>query len=215
MLQDAVYDIAFLSMSHEDFSKHVHLSGLLSAEEMLSVYGQIGGIELPGVKWKRRKEKRFVKIARFLSTNVQNPTTDVWGYGTGKPDCLSFSVNRKALFHGVRLFGDREGGQYKVVLKLDESELVNGRFTAKTDKDNIPGFNVMLSSPVVVEKDNTVKISATISGAPSCYGQKAITEVESGVLSVRFYKTYGMDTNGTNLSLNGQFYEIFISDAES
>ena len=142
--------------------------------------------------------------------------TNLWNYKSGNPDNLSFSVNRKALFHGVRLFGDRQGGQYKVVLKFDGLEVVNGSFTAKTDKDDIPGFNVMLSWPVIVKKDNIVKIAATISGAPSYYGEKGMTEVESGVLSVTFYTTHDMDTNGTNLSCNvGQFYEIFISDAES
>ena len=215
MLQDAIYDIAFLSMSHEDFAKHVHLSGLLSDEEMVSVYGKISGIELPCVKWKKRNQQCFVTIARFLSSNVKNPSAHSWQYTSGKPDCLSFSVNRKASFHGVRLFGDREGGQYKVALKVDGSELVNGSFTAETDQDNIPGFNVMLSSPVIVKKDNTVKIAATISGASSYHGQKGMTKVECGVLSVAFYRTNDEGTNGTNLSWNGQFYKIFISDAES
>ena len=217
MLQDAVYDIAFLSMSHGDFAKHVHSSGLLSDGEMVSIYGKLCGNELPCVKWKTRKQKDFARVKRFLLSNVKslNLATYSWKYTSGKPDILSFSVNRKVLFHGVRLFGDREGGQYKVVLKLDESELVSGSFTAKSDED-VPGFDVMLPSPVFIKKDNTVKLSATISGAPSYYGKKGMTKVEYGtLLSVTFYKTNDKDTNGTNLKWNGQFYEIFISDAES
>ena len=212
MLQDAVYDIAFLSMSHEEFAKHVHLSELLSAEEMVSIYGKISGIQLPCTKWKKRKQKDFLRVKRFLLSKVKNPST-IWTYG-GNPDCILFSVNRKALFHGVRLFGDRDGGHYKVVLKVDESELVNGSFTARIDQDNIPGFDVMLSSPVIVEKDNTVKISAAISGSSTYYGQEGIAKVESGALALTFYKTYDKDTNGTDVSL-GQFYEVFIADAES
>ena len=215
MLQDGVYDIAFLSMSHEDFAKYVHSSGLLSAEEMVSIYGTLSGINVSGVKWKRRKQIHFVRVKRFTSSNViPNLVRNWWNYTSGKPDCLSFSVNRKALFHGVRLFGDREGGQYKVVLKLDESEVVNGSFTAKTDKDNVPGFDVMLSSPVLVKKDHTVAISATISGPKSCYGRKGVANVESGVLTINFSDTIDTDTNGTSVS-KGQFYEVFISDAES
>ncbi len=141
-LQDAVYDVSFLSMSHEDFAKHVHSSGLLSAEEMVSIYGLLSGMELPCVKWKSRRQKSPVRMARFLSSNVKNPDTK-WNYTRRGPDCLSFSVNRKALFHGVRLFGDREGSQYKVILKLDGSELVSGSFTSKIDKDDLPGFDVM------------------------------------------------------------------------
>ncbi len=168
VLQDAVYDIAFLSMSHEDFAKHVHLSGLLSAEEMVSVHGSLCGVDLPCVKWKRRKSNRLVtlvRISRFLLFNVKGP---LWAYTSGQPDCLSFSVNKKAWFHGVRLFGDKKGSQYKVVLKLDGSELVSDSFTSKSDKDDISGFDVMLSSPVIVKKGSTVKISATISGPISC-----------------------------------------------
>ena len=217
VLQDAVYDVAFLSMSHEDFAKHVHLSGLLSAEEMVSVYGKLGGIEVPCVKWKRRKLNRlvtFVRISRFLLSNVNNPS-DMWAYTTGKPDGLSISINRKALFHGVRLFGDRGGSQYKVVLKLDGSEVVSGSFTSKSDKDDIPVFDVMLSSPVIVKKGSTVKISATISGPISCYGQSGMAKVERGSLTVTFSDyTNDKGTNGTTCSM-GQFYEILISDAES
>ena len=222
VLQDAVYDVAFLSMSHEDFAKNVHLSGLLSAEEMVSVHGKLGGIEVPCLKWKKRKQKRFLRVARFLSPDVKNPgragSTSWWQYTTGRPDCLSFSVNRKALFHGVRLFGDKKGSQYKVVLKLDGSDLVSGSFTSKSDKDCIPGFDVMLSTPVIVKKGSTVKISATISGPTSCWGENGMTKVESGRLTVRLHDDgleYVLeDTNGTSRA-TGQFHQIFISDVES
>ena len=216
MLQDAVYDIAFLSMSHDDFAKHVHSSGLLSAKEMVSVHGRISGIELPSAKWKRRKQKSFVRVRRFLSSKIHGPS-DMWKYISGNPDNLSFSVNRKVLFHGVRLFGDREGGEYKVLLKLDGSELLNRSFNAKIDKDDVFGFDVILPSPVIIEKNSSVKISATISGPTSFYGEEGMTQVENGVLTVSFYKTTDKDTNGTNtgsVAWMGQFYEIFISDAE-
>ena len=214
-LQDAVYDIAFLSMSQEDFAKHVHLSRLLSAEEMVSVYGSLCGVELPCVKWKKRKQKCFMRIPRFSLSHVRNPS-GAWAYTSGQPDCLSFSVNRKALFHGVRLFGDREGSQYKVVLELDGSELVSGSFTSKIDKDDLPGFDVMLSPPVIVKKRSTVKISATTSGPASCWGVNGMAKVENGSLTVTFsdYANDLKDTNGTTCS-KGQFYEILISEAES
>ncbi len=215
VLQDSVYDIAFLSMSQRDFTKHVHSSGLLTPEEMVSIYGMLNGMELRCVKWKQRRQVSFVRIARFLLSNVQNPGSENgWNYTKGKPDCLSFSVNRKALFHGVRLFGDGKGSQYKVVLKLDGSELVSGSFTSQSDKD-ISGFDVMLSSPVIVKKGSTVKISATISGPASCWGENGMVKVESAAWTVTFHDyTNDEGTNGTSC-LSGQFYEIFISDAES
>ena len=218
VLQDAAYHIAFLSMSQEDFAKHVHSSGLLSPDEMVSIYGLLNGMELPCVKWKKRRPNRdHVKIARFLLCNVKNPslTPNSWNYRKGKPDCLSFSVNRKALLHGVRLFGDRKGSQYKVVLKLDGTELVSDSFTSKVDKDDISGFDVMLSPPVIVKRGSRVKISASISGPTSCYGQNGMAKVERGALTVTFSDyTNDEGSNGTTFSM-GQFYEIFISDAES
>ncbi len=218
VLQDAVYDIAFLSMSHEDFAKHVHLSGLLSAEEMVSVYGKLGGIEVPCVKWKRRKQKQksFVRIARFLSSNLKTPDT-MWQYTRGRPDCLSFSVDRKVLFHGVRLFGDRDGSQYNVVLEHNGTEIVRGSFTSKIDKDDIPGYDVMVSSPVIVNKGSSVIIAATISGPKSCYGERGKAEVKSGRFTVKL-DDKGLEylvenTNGTSRT-TGQFHQIFISDVE-
>ena len=222
-LKDAVYDIAFLSMSQEDLAKHVHLSGLLSADEMVSIYGRLDGMELPCVKWKKRKQKGFERIARFLLSNVKDPNPGpipMWTYTSEKLDCLSFSVNRKSLFHGVRLFGDRKGSQYKVMLQLNGSELENGSFTSNIDKDGIAGFDVMLSSPVTVEESIIVTISATISGSESCYGENGIAKAESGALAVTFHDylinelTIIEMTNGTTCS-RGQFYEIYISDAES
>ena len=207
MLQDAVYDIAFLSMSETDFAKSVHLSGLLSADEIASVYGKMNGIELPCSNWKKRRQN-FTKIARFLSLNVKNPHT-WWSY-SGQPDELSFSVSRKVFFYGVHLFGDKNGSQYKVVLNVDGKELANDSFTSKIGEDGIAGYDVLLSSPVTVEKDKTVTISATISGPISCYGECGILNVEREGLTVSFYNANQEFTNGTSQS-NGQFYKILIS----
>ena len=78
------------------------------------------------------------------------------------------------------------------------------------DKDDIPGFDVMLSSPVILEKDSTVKISASISGPKSCYGLNGMAKVERGSLTVTFSDyTNDEGTNGTTCS-KGQFYEILI-----
>ena len=213
MLQDAVYDIAFLSMSQADFAKHVHLSGLLSADEMVSVYGIMSGVELSCPRWKKRtqKVKRILQIARFLSRNVKNPD-DCWTYN-GKPDWLSFSVSRKVLFHGVRLFGDKRCSLYKVVLNIDGEQLATGSFTSEIGKDGIAGYDVLLSSPIAIEKDKTVTMSANISGPKSCYGENGKINVEGEGLTISFYDMKREDkSNGTNHSL-GQFYEIIISDA--
>ena len=210
MLQDAVYDIAFLSMSYKDFAKHVNLSRLLSADEMVSVYGIMSGIELSCPRWKKRtqKVKKILQIARFLSTNVQNPDIS-WGYD-GSPDSLSFSVTRKVLFHSLCLFGDKNGSQYKVVLNVDGKELATGSFTSEIGEDGVAGYDVLLSSPVTVEKDKTVTISATISGPISCYGGSGKTNVEEEGLTVSFYNANQKSTNGTSQS-GGQFYKIFLS----
>ena len=210
MLQDAVYDIAFLSMSYKDFAKHVHLSGLLSADEMVSVYGIMSGIELSCPRWKKRtqKVKKILQIARFLSTNVKNPHAS-WVYNQ-YPDSLSFSVSRKVLFHGVRLFGDKNGSQYKVVLNVDGKELANDSFTSEIGEDGVAGYDVLSSSPVTVEKDKTVTISAKISGPMSCYGQKGMTNIEREELTVKFCSAEGLATNGSS-GPGGQFYKILIS----
>ena len=77
MLQDATYDIPFLSMSQADFARNVHLSALLSSDKIPSMYWygkiHVNGIELPCSKWKKRTKsvKRTLRIAKFLTTNVK------------------------------------------------------------------------------------------------------------------------------------------------
>ena len=52
VIGDAIYDLRFLDMREDTFAKNVATSGLLTAEETVSIYNKFNGIESPGPKWK-------------------------------------------------------------------------------------------------------------------------------------------------------------------
>ena len=96
------------------------------------------------------------------------------------------------------------------LINVDGKELANDSFTSEIGKNGVAGYDVLFSSPVTVEKDRTVTISATISGPMSCYGENGKINVEG--LTVSFHDVKGKDTNGTD-RLRGQFCEIITSDS--
>lgn len=52
VIGDAIYELRFLGMEEDLFAKHVATCGLLTAEEIVSIYNKFNGIESPDLKWK-------------------------------------------------------------------------------------------------------------------------------------------------------------------
>ena len=208
ILDDSVYEIRFLDMSVEDFTKHVSSTGILTEAEVISIFQKFGGLDEADLKWKKqgpRGSQKKVDFSRFEVAYVHVPNNVAWNYGFGSYDSLTMNVNKAVLFHGVRLFGDLYGSQYKVKFKV-KNENVTESYTSEPDKDGVWGYDVMLPKPISVKRNEELTIVATIRGPQSCYGEngKSSVNVDGTVVTFR-------NTNGTDKT-HGQFYKIFHSN---
>ena len=213
ILGDAVYDIRFLDMSQEDFTKYVSFTGILTETEMVSIFQKFGGSEVADLKWKEQEKRGPLKIVGF--SRFKAPTSGTWGYSSDNSDGLTLTVNKAVLFHGVRLFGDCNGSQYKVKFGV-KSENVTGTYTSERDKDGVWGYDVMLPKPISVKPNEEFIIVATIQGPNSNRGENGKTSVNINGTVVTFQntnlKSHGLSSNGTN-NTRGQFYKVFLSNS--
>ena len=58
LLGNSVYDIYFLQMLQEDFAQFVPSSGILTETEVISIFQSFSGMQVPGSKWKKEKERK-------------------------------------------------------------------------------------------------------------------------------------------------------------
>ena len=207
VIGNALYEIRFLSMSQQDFAHNVSSSGLLTAEELVPIYDKLNGLDQGLLRWKPPKTRAPLKgFKRFNLADVKKPSIK-WRYA-GKPDGLSFSVNKPATFHGVYLFGDDEGSEYEVTLEVDGAK-ITGTYTSECNSEGVYGFNVILPTPISIEQNKIVTMDAIIKGPNSYYGEEGKGSVDVGGVVVKFSAASG-SSNGTN-QVTGQFYEIILS----
>ena len=135
----------------------------------------------------------------------------LWGYHRNSSDFLSFSVSEPATFHGVYLFGDDNDSEYEVSLRVDGANVhVTGTYTSKCNSEGVYGYNVMLPTPVSLEKNKLVTMAARIRGPKSYFVKKGKGEVEHGGVHVTFGNWRYGPTNGTDKT-GGQYYEVILS----
>jgi hypothetical protein len=222
VLDDSVYDIRFLAMSVEDFTKYVSFTGILTEIELVSLFQKFGGSDVVDLKWKEQEERRqkysrnIVGFTRFEVGNVQpGDSSSIWSYGDGRnSDALTLTANKAVLFHGVRLFGDSNGSQYNVKFGV-KNENVTGTYTSERDKDGVCGYDVMLPKPISLKPNEEFTIVATIKGPTSQAGAngKSSVNVDGTIITFRGtdYSSHGLVSNSTDIT-RGQFYKLFVSN---
>ena len=213
VLDDGVYDIRFLDMSHEDFTKYVSFTGVLTETEMVSIFQKFGGSDVADLKWKKQGKRQLYQVgfSRFKVSDVLGVS---WSYESGGSDALTLTVNKAILFHGVRLFGDSTDSQYKVKFGV-KNENVTGTYTSERDKDGVWGYHVMLPKPISVKPNEEFTIVAKIQGPTSQAGRNGKSSVNVDGTVVTFqntnYSSHGLSSNSTTKT-RGQFYELFLSN---
>ena len=65
---DALYQIRFPTMSQKEFGQNVSRSGVLTAEEVISIYDKFTGFESPGLEW-RQPERNQPLLKGFKRCN--------------------------------------------------------------------------------------------------------------------------------------------------
>ena len=209
VIGDALYQIRFPTMSQEEFAQYVSRSGLLTAEEVSSIYDKS-----PYLKWRQPKRNQPILkgFKRCNLLDIRAPDTSGWHY-IGNPESLGFRVNKAATFHGVYLFGDDKGSKYEVTLEVNRVK-VTDTYTSECNSECVYGFCVMLPRPISVKENQLVIMDATIRGPNSYYIGKfgGVKSVEVDGVKVIFNNVSGSPSNGTNI-FGGQFYEIILSSA--
>ena len=204
ILGDSVHEICFLEMSHENILKDVSPTGILTDTEIVCILQKVSGLDVPGLKWKERRERQpspLLSFNRFENAgyffNLRNSVGS---------DALTFTVNKTVLFHGVRLFGD---GQYEVKFKIKD-ENVTGTYTSQQDSDGVPGYDVMLPKPIPLLPDEEIPIVATIiKRRISCCGVNENSSVKVHDIVVTFKDGPSHLKKGF---IQGQFYKVFLSE---
>ena len=213
ILGDSVYEICFLEMSHENILKDVAPTGILTDTEIVCILQKVVGIDVAGLKWKERRERKpspLLSFKRFDSGNVKaNDNVFGWSYN-GRSDALTLTVSKTVLFHGVRLFGNSGGSQYEVKFKIKDKN-VTGIYTSLRDSDSVPGYNVILPKPISLLPNEEITIIATIKGPKSYYGKEGKSIVNVNDIFVTFEDASGLSSNGTSKT-GGQFYKVFLSE---
>lgn len=216
ILGNVIYEVRMLSMTEEQFVNSVVSSGLLTKEEISLVLDKLNGIGIPNYdpkcKWMRSKRQihsnQLKYITRFSPDDIRPPST-AWTYGnTSKPDKLSFRVNRPVKLHGVRMFGDDKNSAYDVTLNV-HGTTVSGKYTSSLMDHGIYGYDVILPTPVVIDFDSVITMTATIAGPNSYYGNNGQPLVKTDEIAVVFTDTGG-SLNGTGVR-QGQFERLILS----
>ena len=218
-LGDCINQIRFLSMTMEEFANNVSMSGLLTDTELVAAFQKFSG--MPGASCIAcslpRRKGTSKSCIRFSQHDVMRPTSNRWSYSRGYHDCLQFTVDKPALFYGVRLFGDVNGGKYEVTLNCNHI-VVNGTYTSTYESERLGkclGFDVKLPEPYQVSTRHIIKLAILISGPISYYGRngKSVVEVDGVRVNFSNYQNpHGKYyySNGTDVT-RGQIYELIIS----
>ena len=120
ILGGTIYNIRFLAMSKEDFSRHVLPSELLTTNECTRILKRINGRSADGtLKWTKRDPRQRAGLLCFTRFDLLDREEGwTWSYNQ-KLDVLTFTVNKPIRFHGVQLFGDAKGSDFHVVFNVD------------------------------------------------------------------------------------------------
>ena len=189
-----------------------------------------------------KASNKIIRISRFSAFSKNESYPPSWQYsgqrapyGQSQPqvdsnnrDYLSFSVDQCALFLGVRLLAAskvRSGcsNTYQVGLTVNGQSSQSANFGTNTmesvttyvpdtKEHGIPGFDVMLKSPILVKENEVVTINAGIVGPPSHFGWRGKPIVKGRRITVKFLDSSDSDAcNARTCVSQGQFHQIILS----
>ena len=219
ILDEAVYQIRFLSMTQEEFAQNVSSSGVLTSEEVVSIYDEFNDKEVPSFKWKLSKRKLYLhRCSRFNNCVVGKSSSWPHFIKLREYHGLDFSVSEPVRFHGVRLLSCQALTKITTDFKFNSNEVKveATNFPDKLDVDGFPGFDVMLPTPILVNRNEVVRIVSVLSytefnheqSPAGQYGKELVT-VNGITLTFRYVRIEGQE-NETNVN-SGQFHQILFT----
>ena len=116
ILGESVYQIRFSSMTQEEFMQNVSSSGVLTSEEVVSIYDKFNGKEGPLFKWKLPKRMRYLhRCSRFKQCWKLPGAIVTLLAGGENQHGFDFSGSEPVKLHGFRLFGCEDGLKIKKI----------------------------------------------------------------------------------------------------
>ena len=215
--EEVIKGIRFPTLKQEDIASVVMDSEILISEEIVSIVEHLNSISKPPVgspQTKRSGSVRDIQRCRRFGTS----SATGWFY-SGKQDAISFSIDSKDIvLHGVCLFGS-ENNTYSVDLELTNTEHASvvvsktGTFSSEllqSDQCSYYGFRVLFDKKIILNKNTTYCVRASILGCPSLYGLNCVRSVQCSGVTFTFKNSRYPNTNGTTVT-QGQFAELLFT----
>ena len=211
VLGDAIVHLRFLAMTLEEFANNVSTTGVLTDSEVIDFFQTFSGMAISSLTCDLPRRKGNPHSCFRFSKNDLN---DGW-LNEGCENNLKFKVDKNVLFHGFRLFGDENGGEYEVAVKGHACfPDFSGTYTSTYINENggkCYGFDVMLPKPVRITANLTAIIDVTMKGPKSYYGTNGKSSVEVGGVTVNFSSDVFNYYSPNTCAAKGQIYTVFIS----
>ena len=214
VMGNAIYQIRFASMTPQEFAQNTSQSGILTPEEIIFFYDNIGGVERASEEWnlsKRRvREELLLRCCRF------DRYGDIFGFNFSSPvstweDGLGISFSKPVKIHGVRLLGN-EGEEYDVKLEV-WSQITEKKFHSQQDDRMSYGFDVMLPVPIRVQADFIVYLKVTMTGCRiDRFGSEVKTTIETNGTTINFFGIPPPSTGDFVIMIDSQIDEIIYSE---
>jgi hypothetical protein len=220
VLGDALDLIRYPVIGEDRFARDVVQTNLLPHETTVHVFLMFKNL---------MKEQRFSKKQRkkrweiFICNRYSDAKAKYYlplvkdRDNSGLPDRIAFTVNKRIMIHGVRLFGEHTGEKYKVKLDISDNnnEIVGskeGDFSSKVMNYQEKGlyvFDVFFNDPVEVKIGTRYTLAALLEGPRTCYAINASSSVDaSGVI----FTFFDVDNSYSETSVRtGQFMNLFFS----
>ena len=212
-----VKGIHFPAMTQYEFAAVVLDCEILTPNEAFNVVKYFNSVPDTPVEFPENKrtgvKELFQCCRRFGSVNGSG-----YLYVADRKDCLLFSVDKDISLLGLILCGNKNDS-YSIIIKIKNLDNYDYILNSKIGNyrsvfiscEPVPyyGFKVFFDCPVVIKRDVTYRIEASISGANSCFGQDGTRSVLCS--GVRFdFKDSAESSNGTKVA-RGQFPEFLFT----
>ena len=220
LLGDALFMIRYPVIGEDRFARDVVQTNLLPHEATVHVFLLFKGLttEQRFSKKPRKKRWEIVVCNRYHDSKAKYYLPLVKDRdNSGLPDRVAFTVNKKIMIHGVRLFGEHTGEKYKVKLEISDNnnEVVGfkeGDFVSKVMNYQEKGlyvFDVFFNDPVEIKIGTRYTLAALLEGPRTCYAINASSSVETNGVIFTFFD---VDNSYSETSVRtGQFMNLFFS----
>ncbi|XP_039291825.1 BTB/POZ domain-containing protein 1 [Nilaparvata lugens] len=213
VLGRAVSLVRFPLIPVEEFAGHAAQSGLLTDQEVVSLFLYYHVNPKPAIAFKDTPRMIIGKeqcVRRFNQIEMR------WGY-SGTSDRIRFTTDRRIFVLGFGLYGSVHGPtEYGVtvqLLKAASGKVCASHATTFTCDGSNSTFRALFEEPVEIQANVCYLACATLKGPDSHYGTKGVRKVcvecpNKGKVTFQFSYAAG-NNNGTSVE-DGQIPEILF-----